>query len=129
MSFRFINLPLWILMCVFLSIYLVYTGVKRRKTDKKLLLVMYFTVAPIGLLAALYRLFDEVFVQFKQYTEYVLYAIIVILVVTFLQIVYLGIIHKGNERSKRLIKIAFLIVLISSIPIVVLIILDLLRIT
>lgn len=55
MSFRYISLPLWILICVLLSIYLIYTGITRRKVDRKGLIVIYFTTASIGLLAALYR--------------------------------------------------------------------------
>lgn len=129
MSFRFIDLRLWILMCVLLSICLIYTGIKRRKIDKKVLLATYFTVSLIGLLAALYRLIDEVFGQFRRYDKYILYVIIGLLAATFLEIVYLGITHKGNERSKRLIKIAFLITLISSIPLVTLIILDMIGVT
>jgi len=126
MSFRFVNLPLWIILCVLLSVYLIYTGVKRRRIDKRGLVVTYFAAATIGLFAALYRLIDEVYIQYKQYNEYIFYTIIGMLVVVFLNIVFLAVMHKGNERSRRLIKIAFLIILISSIPIAILIILDML---
>jgi hypothetical protein len=88
MSFRYISLPLWILICVLLSIYLIYTGITRRKVERKGLIVIYFTTASIGLLAALYRVFNELLISYKQYTEYILYVIIGMLIITFLQLIY-----------------------------------------
>lgn len=125
MSFDYLSLPVWILLCVLTSIYLIFTGIKRRKIDRKALIVTYFTIAATGLLVALDKLINEVFIQFKQFTQYIWYIVIGLVVFIFSSLVYMGITNKGDEHSKKLFKIALLITIFSVVPLILWILIDL----
>lgn len=127
MDLGFINLPLWILICVSSCICLIYLGITRHKIDRKIIIAIYFTSAPLGFLVVVHRLIKDIFVQFIQYNKYILYVMIGVFCILFLEMAYAMITTKGDRRSRRLIKIATIIFIISlTIPLVVFAILTIL---
>jgi L-cystine uptake protein TcyP (sodium:dicarboxylate symporter family) len=124
MSFRFLNFPTYAVIFTFMSIYLFHISYKRRNIDRKILISIYLTIAPIGILAVLYRATNEVFTQFKLYGNYVLYGIFGLLIAIFLQFVYAGITHVRDERSKKLLRIALYIILLGALPAIILLMLE-----
>ncbi|HWT73472.1 MAG TPA: hypothetical protein VN258_01940 [Mobilitalea sp.] len=125
MSFGYLSLPMWLLLCLLISIYMVFTGIKRRKNDRKALIITYFIIALGALLIALDKLVNEVFIQFKQYSQYISFVIIGLLVFILGNLIYMGITNKGNEHSRKLFKIALLITIFSVVPLILWIIIDL----
>jgi len=104
---------------------MVFTGIKRRKNDRKALIITYFIIALGALLIALDKLVNEVFIQFKQYSQYISFVIIGLLVFILGNLIYMGITNKGNEHSRKLFKIALLITIFSVVPLILWIIIDL----
>lgn len=125
MSFRFLNLPLFIIMCSFCSISLIYTALVRRRIDRLGLLIIYYASALIGFLAILSRVFDEVLVQYQKYTKNIFCILMGLLIVIFITIIYMALTHKGDEHSKKLIRAGFLVIIIGMIPVTIMLILDL----
>lgn len=126
MSLRFLIFPMWIALCLFVSTCLVYTGIKRFRIDRPALIILYNTIAVGVLLLALSRLLDEVLVKYRQFNIYISNIIIGLLIFVIIEFIYIGITTKANMRSKKLIKIAALIVAFSVVPLLIWIVIDLL---
>ncbi|MDF2586323.1 MAG: hypothetical protein K0S41_164 [Anaerocolumna sp.] len=82
-------------------------------------------IATGTLLVALSRIIKEVFVQFKKLNSYISNTIIVLLILIFLNLIYMGFTNTGNEHSKKLFKIALLLVVLSVVPLGVWILVEL----
>lgn len=125
MSFGYLSLPIWVTMILSMSVYLVITGIKRRTKDRRALIIIYFVVALEGVLLAIDKLINELFVQFKPFSEFLSYIIIGLLIFIAGDLIFMGVTHKGDERSRRLLKIALLITIFSVVPLALWILIDL----
>ena len=99
---------------------MIYTAIKRYNIDRKGLIVVYITVSILPLLAAMGRLIDEIFQHLSKHIDYISVSIMSVLLVLIIESIYLGLTHKGDENSKRLIIIGFVLVAISIIPLLIL---------
>lgn len=125
MSFGYLSLPIWITMVLSISIILMFVGVKRRSKDRKALIVVYFAVALEGILIVLNRLIDEKLVKLNYLRNSLSYAIIGLFIFIVCNVIYMGVTHKGDQRSRKLIKIGLLIIVFSVVPLAIWIIIDL----
>lgn len=125
MSFGYLSYQAWIAMCLVISIYMIYMAVKRRKIDRKGLIVTYFTLAISALLSALYKLIDKVFIQLKSYNSYIFKLMMGLLLLIFFELTYLAVTTKKNERSKKMFRIAIILIACSVVPLAIWILVDL----
>ena len=98
---------------------------KRRIKDRRTLIITYFVLAMEGVLLALDKLINELFVQFKPFSKILSYIIIGLLIFLAGNVIFIGVTHKGDLRSRRLLKIALLITIFTVVPLVLWIIIDL----
>jgi hypothetical protein len=112
MSYGYLPLPAYLSLIIILCILLMYFAIKRRYIDRKGLIVLYVTLAMWILVAGVIRLIKETTNLYNKYFDkigIILLGFIVILLVEFL---YLSITHKGNEKSRRLILLGWVVIVV-----------------
>lgn len=124
LSLKFLPLPIYLIICLFISSFLILTAIKRYYKDRIGLIGLYITVAFLPLLAAISRFIDGVYQQFSKIIDYISVAAIAIFVTMFIQLIYLALTHKGDEKSKMLINVGFIVIVVSAIPALVLLIIE-----
>lgn len=125
MSFNYLSFPLWICMCLFVCIFLIYTGIIRRNIDRKALTNTYFLIALGVFIQVTDKLINKVFVQFAKFSKYNLFITAFLLIILLLNFIYMGMTHNGSKKSKRLLKVALLLTLFSVVPLAIWIFIDL----
>jgi hypothetical protein len=115
MSLKFLPLPLYVAVCLFISISLIITAKKRARIDCKELIAIYLTVSPIPIFAAIARLFT----QFASISSIVIITLILILFVELIIAIL-----KQNDRlqAKRILLFWFGILFISFLPLLIVLI-------
>ena len=103
---------------------MIFTAITRYSKDRKGLIVIYITLTLMGPLLVIGRIIDTMYPQKEEYSDYIAISIILLLVLVLFQMIYLALTHKGDEKSKRLLIIAFSIIVISAIPMLIMLILD-----
>jgi len=60
MSLKFLPFPIYMLVCLFVAVFLVYTAIDRRKKDSPCVIAVYYTVMVGTLIALFKRWLDDV---------------------------------------------------------------------
>lgn len=107
-----------------MSVFLVFSAITRAKIDRKGLIIMYSTVSMLVLFTVSAKLFIELSKN-KTLINIFVGGAIVLSIIFFIELVYLAITHKGDAKSKRLILIGFLLIIIAVVPIAIIIMLGL----
>lgn len=126
MSLSFLPLPLYVLVCLTVSAYLVYTAISRRKKDSKGLIIVYLTVAAGIFLPLAKRLINEVFLKTDQWDDLFGYLSLGMVIIVALELTVVDIVHvrKGNRNKTKITQLIIVMLLIwSSIIFFVLILL------
>jgi len=81
MSLNYLPLPVYVSLCLFLSIALILIAVKRRNVDRKGLLVLYLIGSAGGILATIIRILKErtsIYDDYFNQIGYILFGYIII---------------------------------------------------
>lgn len=105
MSFGFLPLPVYVSLCLLFSISLFNMAMKRKQVDRIGLIVMYITMSIWGVITAGLKVFEEKTSLYILYPNAFWVLPLVCGGVFFAEILYLSFTHKGDEISKRKIRI------------------------
>lgn len=118
-SLRLLPLPLFIPLFIFLFCYMIYNAIKRRNIDRRGLIVLYVTVSIIAPLVIIVRILEYL----NKDIGIFLLLIFSMLGILFIEIFYMGITHKGDAHSKKLILISFGLILFSALLVIIILLL------
>lgn len=104
MRFKHLSFLIWICICLFVCAFLIYTGIIRRKIDRKALINTYFLIAIGVVIQVIDKLINKVFTQFSNFSKYNLFITVIFLIILLLNFIYMGMTHNGFNISKRLLK-------------------------
>ena len=124
MLIRNLPLPIYVLLCIFLSVYLFYMAIKRRNIDRFALRLFYITIAIEGMLCAIFRILRETTI-YSTYLNNIDWIILLgVVLIMIVELLYLTITHKGGyKQSKKRIRLGWTLIIISFIASILLFIL------
>lgn len=103
MSFDFLPLSAYVILCLSVSAVMIYTAISRRVKDRKGLIVLYSTISVVTLLSAVIRVIKEKSRFYSNYFDYLGYVLLLAIIVVFIELLFLSFTHKGSIKSKRII--------------------------
>lgn len=124
MSFAFLPFQVFVLLCLVLCFILIYASVKRINKDRKGLIVLYLTTAIGSLASMVTRLIKEKTELYDKYSDFFGVFFVFFIVVVASELLFLGFTHKGDDRSRKIIRIALIIAVISAVPIAIILLLE-----
>ena len=112
MSLTFLPLPLFLVICFTVSIILLYVAIKRRNIDRKGLLVLYFTIAIGAILSAILQILKDTTIIYNKYYNNIGYIMLVYLVIVLVELLFLSLTHRGNDKTKKMILLGWGFILV-----------------
>lgn len=112
LSFEFLPSPIYLAICIIISIFLIYITLKRRRIDRKCLQLLYLTIAIGTLTSAVIRVIKETTNIYSIYFNNIGYILLGYAAVIMLELAFLSVTHKGSEKSKRIIILGWSFILV-----------------
>jgi len=101
MSLNYLPLPVYVSLCLFLSIALILIAVKRRNVDRKGLLVLYLIGSAGGILATIIRILKERTSIYDDYFNQIGYILFGYIILLFADIFYISMTQKVDKESRK----------------------------
>lgn len=102
MSFSYLPFPMYIGLCLTGSLFMLYSAVKRKKIDRPGLIVLYITISIVLVITIIMKIIEE---KTNLYSDAFFYIAIADASIIIAELLYLSFTHKGDEISKRKIRI------------------------
>jgi len=113
MSLNYLPLPVYVSLCLFLSIALILIAVKRRNVDRKGLLVLYLIGSAGGILATIIRILKERTSIYDDYFNQIGYILFGYIILLFADIFYISMTQKVDKESRKKILIGWVMIAVS----------------
>jgi len=113
MSLNYLPLPVYVSLCLFLSIALILIAVKRRNVDRKGLLVLYLIGSAGGILATIIRILNERTSIYDDYFNQIGYILFGYIILLFADIFYISMTQKVDKESRKKILIGWVMIAVS----------------
>lgn len=113
MSLNYLPLPVYVSLCLFLSIALILIAVKRRNVDRKGLLVLYLIGSAGGILATIIRILKERTSIYDDYFNQIGYILFGYIILLFADIFYISVTQKVDKESRKKILIGWVMIAVS----------------
>ncbi len=104
MSLNILPTPIFILLCIVISIFLFYSAFKIRKTERTALIVLCCISALMGMFLAILRMLRENINLYETYYNRVFLVFMLIVFMFFLQLAYVNMTQQENMETKKVLK-------------------------
>ena len=107
MSYGFLSTTRYLGLVLIVSIILLCAAIKRRNKDRKGLIVLYLTISIGSILIGVIRVLKETTDLYYKYFDNIGYFAIGYVIIIFIELFYLSVTHKGDEESRKNLRIAW----------------------
>lgn len=101
MNFRFFPLPIYLSLCIAVSIFLSYTAIRRSRKDRKGLILLYWTISIGTIFSAALCILKQKTDIYNKYFSNIGYLLLGYIVIILIELLYLSVIHMGNKETKK----------------------------
>lgn len=118
MSFSYLPFPIYICLCLTVSIFMFYCAIKRKKIDRLGLIVFYITLSIVLVITTIIKIIEE---KINLHSDVFFYISIANIAIILAEFFYISLTHKGNAKSKRALRFILSFMLICVLSIIVII--------